>query len=230
MRSPILIAVCVLAVRCSAQELQVWHHLAFREVDSTTGAPVTTPNGVLEPGEAALISISFSFVPNVGQAVTGYPNVLVHAFARSSLDLDNMLQTPGTWFDLRMPPGWNHSVQHAGFPTAFGGVRLIQPSQDFVEANQNNPVLDVWQGLWVPQSYDAQEARFMTWPFGSNGFRDSSKLWVRDAANPNIYGHVSAWTNIDEITIPIVPAPSAVAFTHMAAWMLIFRRQRRLDI
>jgi hypothetical protein len=189
---------------------------------------VANSNGVIDPGESALITLSFSFSPHVGALVPGSPSLRVHAFADSWLDIANVFHTPGTWTGLQIAQGWNFLSLHAGYPEPqWGGVILINPAQNHVNADLSNPIVDVWQARWTPGEYTPTTATFRTFPRGVAGFEVSSRLWVENEANPGEFSRVFAWTNITELQVPIVPSPGSGAVAGLACLQLVRRRRHR---
>jgi hypothetical protein len=232
----LLIVTALLACTAvSGQTLDVYHHLTFREVDAVTGQPVAVPNGILEPGEAALISLSISFSPPVGSVMPTIPPsggvYTVHALARSHLNLYGIGEATGNWTGLQLKPGWEAFPlpwPAAGEPTPTGrDIYMIIPCQLAVGADTSNPVENIWQGIWRPAQYTPRTAGFSTWPAGAAGFQVASSLWIHDSGPPESYGVASAWTNIGQVMFPIVPAPGSGALLAAAVVVLNVRRRRR---
>jgi hypothetical protein len=218
-----------------AQMNEVFQQLTFREVDAVTGVPVAVPNGILEPGEAALISLSASFTPPVGSVLPTLPPgggvYSVHALANMMIDVLGFGEASGTWTGLQLKPGWEAFPlpwPASGAPSSTGhSVYTIIPYQLAVGADTSNPVENVWQGIWRPAQYSPRTVGFRTWPMGANGFEVASSLWIHDSSPPESYGRAPAWTNIGQVSFPIVPAPGSGALLAAAVVVLHVRRRRR---
>lgn len=210
------------AAPCFAQTgLVVQHHLQWREVDGS-GNPVANPNGVLEPGESAQISLSFSFTPPVGTFLPLPPPLepgwTVHSLAGlSAFHLNHSL---GSWQNISIKSGWNGS---AG--TLQGSaIQHIALGQEALGADTSNPVQNIWQGIWTPANYLPGEASMSTVHHGldPNSF---AFLWMSMPGPPQSFqfGHASAL--VDQILIPVIPAPGSAAL-FVGALVMTCRRRR----
>jgi hypothetical protein len=214
-----------------AQPLTMYHHLSFTEVDAVTGLPIANPNGILEPGEGARIALSISFDPSVGTVLVDPPNLAgfrIHAAHRTQIDLLSSGETSGAWMHLAVSPGWDAWMGDPphGFPTSNGRiVEHILPQQHAIGADTRNPVPEVWSGIWIPHSYSSREIRFNTVPRGINGVVTASTLWLENPAAPGEFLNYFARTEISQMFLPIIPAPSG-GTTLALAGILALRRRR----
>jgi MYXO-CTERM domain-containing protein len=149
---------------CAAQE-SINH--TWRVVETYYGSPtpLPNPNGMVEPGESALLQLSIDITPGVGSPMTyttpsGIGVGTVAGFAADRFDLVASAGGEATWSVLPRRQGWALGV--AGTPWA-GGVNRVGFGQ-FVwpgnVANPENPIEAIWQVLWTPASYLPRRVAF----------------------------------------------------------------------
>jgi hypothetical protein len=197
-----------------AQSPQAHHHLAFVEVDAQSGQAVPQPNGVIEPGEGALVQLSVSFVPRVGEAAVlpGGVGATMHALAYAQCDLAVVSigggSNAGTWSMVELAPGWGTvigSVSPSG--NHIGSIRPMQPPED---ADQRNPVPSIWRGVWVPTDYSTRTVQLMTQTPGLLGPMASGTHWAVSKPPPEYTGLI-VFTEIAYVDVPISSGPICYA-------------------
>lgn len=226
-RQTLIVVLCVSTPALAQSGAAVTHHLAWQEVETTTGLPVANPNGVLEPGESALISISMSFSPPVGAFYNGNPEWPVRALRSSFFNF--FAGVEGTWSNRQLAPGWDAfgpigHVNPLGNPSANRkAIHSIMPFQLPDNPDTSNPVQNVFQTLWTPDHYAFRPVHFSLWSMGSLG----AALWlVEDPTVPQGYSYASVTGVTGMMSIPMnIPAPGP-AFTILAAMLLAARRKR----
>jgi hypothetical protein len=221
----------------AAQE-RVDYTLSFIEVLASTNAPVPNPNGVLEPGEAARIAISVSFTPPVGTTVT-YPTPPPPGYGTmagfGSMFLDMCVgprESPspsgmGTWSSLQRAAPW--AIGNPG-TTLSGGALVtdLQAGQFVVPssiANPQNPIANIWLGVWTPASYAPRALDWQLYPaIAAGAFANSILIRYDDGTGPPYALYVSKYIpgTYGSTTIPIVPAPAS-----LLAVSALFLQQRR---
>jgi hypothetical protein len=188
---------------------------SWMEVYAGTTTPVAHPNGVLEPGESALLTLGVSFTP-VGTIVQ-YHDPLpggtapVAGFRGTGFGIVATDAGPGVWAygGGRWPGGIGAPYNH--------GLGWTTASQPWPPAgalpDPVNPIPDLWKALWTPDSYDPRQVRFdlnlSQLLGGGNGH-----LYVVYGTDPvtgnPLVGAARAWANSPPgVTIPTVPAPGA---------------------
>lgn len=192
-----------------AQSLFANFQLHWTEVNASTHNPVPSPNGTLEPGEAARIGFSVEFSP-VG---TVFGSETVAGFVRTGFLLGGGV--PGSWSDVQVPPGFLSPSPPQFFPS--GGITAVwQPHPtlgNFPIAT--NPIQSLWSVVWTPTQYSQASPIFgITYVFD-----DETYLFMRSGTDPQ--GNAIFTTRWIEaanwgspIVIPIVPSPlvSTLAF------------------
>ena len=157
----------VASLPAAAQE-RVDYTVNFVEVLAGTNAPVPTPNGILEPGEAARLSVSVSFTPAVGTTVayTPPPSPGIGTMAGFGSMVVDLCVGPrnspspsgfGTWSFVQRAPGWAFGDPGNVFFGSGGAYFSYLQAGQFVPppmtANPANPIPDIWLGVWTPASY-----------------------------------------------------------------------------
>jgi hypothetical protein len=198
------------------QTPEISHVLEWEEVVAGSQVPVSTPNGLLEPGEAALVSISVSFTP-FGTPVayqTPAPGGVapVAGLAGSGFNLIATGAMGGEWSGFVLHHGFSASVPP--IPDPSGSVQLCGIGQTYPPLGSwplsMNPLPQVWQGVWTPSSYEPRQAVFEQRPIQSFpvirphvyvyiGMDPSGNPRFGDSIATGVYGSVQ---------IPIVPAPA----------------------
>jgi hypothetical protein len=223
----------------AAQTPQLNVEWSWSEVAAGTTVPVTSPNGVLEPGESVLFRLSVSFEPPVGTPlpVPGYPNATVAGLGSvlfalyGRLESDPFVAAPGAFSHLGRRTEWRFGsplgeptpgvaeIRHAGF----GQFPLAGQT-----ANPENPIENVWQAVWTPAEYRIDTYNFFSaheTPLGA-GF-----LLLQTGIDPitsaplyeQVYGIPSPQGGVQ---IPMVPAPGAGVAGLVMVSLLAWRRQR----
>lgn len=227
-------AMFLAAGSAQAQELASYS-LTFTEVVAGTNTPVASPNGLIEPGEGARLSLTIEFSPPVGSTITYTPPPLpgtgtVAGLASIVVDLLSQPSSPGTWNSVGRPAAWtlgdagNPDLNGVGWQNA-GAGQFVLPGQT---ANATNPVSNIWFGVWNPASY---APRSVTWQSAAGqGPNDHTTILVQHGVGPTgnpLY--VSRAINpgqFGSVVVPIVPAPGIGAVV-LGGGCLALRRRRR---
>lgn len=167
-----LVLVLVAGSSSPAQDvMQVTY--TWTEVLAGTTTPVLTPNGVLEPGEGALIHVGIMALHNgsnaIGQVTTysgpvgpGFGIIrgigsFVYSLVGAGADAS------GSW-NSRATTSVLPSGAHPGYIAAagarvnsFGGGQVMPPGSS---ANATNPIPSAWRGVWNPVSFESRTVTF----------------------------------------------------------------------
>jgi hypothetical protein len=152
--------------------------LSWREATSS-GGTVPNPNGELEPGEWALITMDVSFTNQFGHAdfsppIGTFTGGTIVGFGAGFLDINGSGGTQGT-FNISTPQansagtsgfGVRSSWRLAGNGTVnpgSSGIVNLQFGQFVVDpalANTLNPITNMYRMLWQPNSFASVTRRF----------------------------------------------------------------------
>ena len=220
----------------AAQE-RVDYTLSFIEVLAGTNTPLSNPNGIVEPGEAARISITAQVTPPVGSPVTYSPppapgTGVIAGLGSMFVDLAVGNQSnpspsgAGSWSSIERASGW--ALGGAGEPTSGGARVMYITAGQFVSpgttVNPANPILDIWQGVWTPLVYSD---RAVTWRLFStlSGIGAASILiqYGQDPSGNPLYTGEYVPATYGSTTIPIIPAPASL----FALSAILLQRRRR---
>ncbi|MBL9030393.1 MAG: hypothetical protein JNM80_01625 [Phycisphaerae bacterium] len=230
-----LAAMCLAAGSAQAQEIASYS-LTFTEVVAGTNTPVASPNGLIEPGEGARLSLTIEFSPPVGSTITYTPPPLpgtgtVAGLASIVVDLLSQPASPGTWNSIGRPAAW--TLGDAGSPNINGSEWQDAGAGQFVlpgqTANSTNPVSNIWSGVWSPASY---APRSVTWQSAAGqGSDDHTTILVQHGVGPTgspLYvSRAIIPGQFGSVIVPIVPAPGVgVVALGGAAWLSRRRRGR----
>lgn len=237
-RPALILALAAVAAPAAAQE-SITYTLNFVEViagSPAPGTPVPFPNGVLEPGEAARIQLSVTINPGIGSTTTYTPPPPPGAGTIAGLgsvffDLVGFgdQNGAGTWAGLARASGW--ALGGAGTPSALGDRVTACQAGQFVlpgaTANSSNPVVNIWRGIWTPQSYNGNYW-FTAFPAAAGGANHSSILvqyGVDPDGNPQYVGKYVA-AQFNTIQVLVIPTPATVAALAPIPFLLARRRRK----
>ena len=217
----------------TTQSSTVTYSLTWQECDAN-GLPAGNGNGILDPGESALIRLTVSFsnqntIGTYSPFPPGPGSGTIRGFGSGFIDLHGTSNAAGTWnvnqavglgvdpmWDLLGPAGW-------GTP-ANGGADLLNlvmgqfPSHFVVPTN---PVADIWRGVWTPDSLNGRTVEFTAAPGTGSGGLVSRVLLTYGFINLAAY----CPSNFGSVQIPIAPAPAGLI--PLVAPLLAPRRRRR---
>lgn len=240
-----------LAASVHAQEL-IRVTYSWQEVQVGTTVPVISPNGILDPGESARISLNIQALINgtnaVGQTTTFVPpptpgmgtvrGIASMVYNLRGQNVQGSGSAFGTWGTRSIS-----SVLSAGAFTgtpmnggslldSFGGGQFVAPGGT---ANSTNPINNAFRGVWTPNSFSS-DVRFVVEPGTAvpsgqhNGLMVCYGISQPDPNDPTTWfdNHVSKYVASDfgnGLYIPIIPAPSGAAVLGVSA--LVASRRRR---
>jgi hypothetical protein len=197
-------------------------------------------NGLLEPGESALLWIDASFtnqngLANVSPPIGTFGAGTIRGLGWGQFDLAGAGGAEGQWNVAQaagygVDPTWDLTSGSGNGEPVHNGARLslIQFGQ-FPTTPQailtTNPILKVWRGVWTPNSYSARQVTFATGTFFST---DEQPGAVCIQLSPTIVAlALITWPGLlhfGSVAIPIVPAPPAL----VVLGALLVRGRRRL--
>ena len=207
---------------------------------SWTEAPGGNGDGIIEPGESAVIHLTVSFT-NLNHTGTYSPfppgpgSGTIRGFGSGFLDLDGTSNSggnaSGSWdVDPNLNgygtnPAWDLVGNATGWGTSEnGGANLanIQMGQ-FPLSNAaivaTTPIVDIWTGRWTPASYATRTVTFQS-AVASGGDFGAGSILFQTSAGPV---GVSCPFNLGSVQIPIAPAPATAL---LLAPLLLPRRRR----
>jgi hypothetical protein len=214
----------------STTEVTVFSGLTFAEVDAS-GNPVANPNGVLEPGERAMLRLSAWFTPGVNTVVgymeNGVPRSgTLRALIEGIYDVVGSGGTAGQWEAGPVDPVWDLTGHLYGTPSPDStGLRDIVFGQFPFNSqpwNTANPIIDVWRCIWTPESYEPRQVTFMTAAATDSG---GPATWVglyRGSPYSRIYA--SSLAAYGGVGFAVVPGPGTLVVLGAA---VVFARRRR---
>jgi hypothetical protein len=222
-RCGLVLAMLLPLTGAHAQVPEVVHTLTWSEVDASTGAFVSNPNGIIEPGEAAMIRVSVSFTP-IGTPVSyGGGTAPVAALHGTPFRL-NATAAEGVWSHFSALPGFGPPIgfwDPSGELTAGGAGQAWQPLP--WQPQPGNPLIDLWTGRWTPASYEARQVQFQMSSWITIGSPPPPLVYVFDGTN---YASIPATPVWDSVSFPVVPAPGALVVLSFAALLGHGRRKR----
>jgi hypothetical protein len=175
---------------------------------------VSNPNGVLEPGEWAMLAISFWFTPQVGSVVSysgaGGPGTgELRGFAGAFLDLLGSGDATGTIENLGVDPTWESVNWPQTVAPDGSSVRDIvfgqNPSQN-THIMTANPVIGVYRCTWQPSSYTP---RVVEWGLAAGFGGQPSAVFLVTGPTTRVWAN--CLSTFGTVGIPIVPAPASGA-------------------
>ncbi len=197
MMSRLVAAIILSAGACaSAQELMVVT-CSWTEMVAGTNTPVLAPNGILEPGEGALIQFSMYATRNgtnaVGQVITfsGGGHTLTGPIRGIGAFVYDVVgdgaDATGTWNNRMIAPMFNW------FPAlgqiVEGGARVYainsaQIAHGCAVINPMNPIPVVWRGVWNPTNYDPRVVHFRAESSDNAPFGQQNTIYVETGIDP----------------------------------------------
>jgi hypothetical protein len=189
-------------------------------------------NGVLEPGEAALITLDVAFTnqntvahfaPNIGTFGSG----TIRGLAAGFIDINGAGAAQGQW-DLDPSQGygvnqdWNGPGGGTGNGTpASGGARVTSiifgqfaPTPSSIITT--NPILVMWSGVWTPTSYAPRTVSFAVAPAEASGTVVGAVTFRLSASMVASTSVVDSNLLFGRVVIPVVPAPSSLVVIGLA--------------
>lgn len=238
-----LVAVAGLAAGAMAQTTTtssaITVSLSFTEVDSS-GTPVANPNGTVDFGESALISMGVSFTgqntvgtfqPNIGTFGSG----TIRGFGSGFFDLNGTNNAAGAWnvdqnAGLGASGDWDVTGGQGNGTPANGGANLqnLQFGQFAATPggiNTTNPIDAIWTGIWTPGDYSSRTVNFTTSGAAAAGSSIASVLFRLNSGTAAGAFVTTAGLTHGNLNIPVAPAPSSLALLGLGG--LIAGRRRR---
>jgi hypothetical protein len=177
----------------------VVYTLSWRESDAF-GGPGGNGNGLVEPGEHALLQLAVSFtnqntIGSFSPAIGSFTSGTIRGFGAAFLDLHGAGGAQGAWnvdcnFGLGVDPTWDLiGCIGAGTPAA-GGTQLLNLQMGQFPAsgaaiNPTNPVVAVWRGVWTPAVFSGRDVEFTLVPAVVSGGLHSA-LMIRIGTPPPV--------------------------------------------
>jgi hypothetical protein len=220
-------------------------YMAWSEVTSS-GVPVAAPDGILEPGEFALVRISsvhytnFASSANFSPAIGTFTSGLVTGFGTGDLDLVGAGGTVGTFINsgAGLPVGvrasWRFNGDGTVNPASDGIINLLfgQHPETPATANSTNPITSIFRMLWQPTDFAARTVTFTPQGAAAAGDLVASVYLDLDATiggpGSGTLGNLvfvnASHLHFSRVSIPIAPAPPTLLAA--AAALLVPRRRR----
>jgi hypothetical protein len=218
-------------------------HLTWREASGSGGTVAT--NGVLDPGEFALISIDSVSVTNWGSTANFTPPIgtftsgLVTGFGNALLDIDGAGGTVGTFINsasdlhVGVRQGWRINNDDGTINPASDGIVLL-PFGQFPAgpgtANSSTPITNMFRMLWQPDSFAGRTVTFTEVPSSTTGPNTAAIYLDLNGTGGPGSGTIGASVDVllnhlhlNSITIPIAPAPPTLL--PAAAALAVCRRR-----
>jgi hypothetical protein len=196
--------------------------------------PVPNPNGLLEPGERALLRMSESFsnqntIGHFSPPVGTFSQGTIRGFGTAFLDLYGLGGAQRSWNvdtlqGFGVNPMWD-LAEGEGTPS-LGGALLtdIQFGQfplQFIATQ--NPVPSIWTGVWTPESFGARTVQFGLAGNPAVGRYVTSVILT---VNRNFAAVAFCAHELGSVSIPVVPAPGAAPALCLATAGFSARRRR----
>jgi hypothetical protein len=217
--------------------------LTWREAD-LDGNPIPNPNGVLEPGEHALIvidSVSFAnqggiahFSPAIGTFTSGTvlglgPCIVdINGSGGSTVgqfNINNPLANASGTSGFGVRPSWRLSGNGA-VNGASNGIEILQFGQYVAtpaQVDTESPVTNVFRMLWTPSDFTSRTIRFQIAGSIVEGPPCSIMVGL-DATHATSVYVASTHVSLGAASIRIAPAPPTLLALSAA---FFFRRSRR---
>jgi hypothetical protein len=196
-------------------------------------------NGVLDPGESALLSLDVSFTNQNGLAsftppLGPFSAGIIRGLGSGYLDFHGSTPAQGSWNvdpqqGYGVAPDWDTTQNGEGTP-ANGGqdlLRIAFAQFDPTPASiiTTNPVIAVWRGLWTPSSYEPRSVTFASarsYAAGPSAGFIALRLSATEVANVAVD---PANLMFGSVMIPVVPALPVLPYLP-AVVVIVTRRQR----
>lgn len=214
---PLSVAWLHAASATCAGALEIAYTLTWAEVHAGTNIPVSSPNGLVEPGEGVLFRVSAVFSPPVGTLIQapGSPtgSVVVAGLHRA---IFGMAPAAGTGEEFGQ---WSHIASSAPFTPnstiifggAIGGSATQLSQGGSWLPDPMNPIPRLWEIVYTPDHYDP---RTMIYQLRSQFSQLFNSIWGQYGVDPTT-GHPLLLSffiptaHYDTVSIPVIPAPGA---------------------
>jgi hypothetical protein len=195
-------------------------------------------NGVLEPGESAILHLTATMTPGVNTVIPftggiGGPTGTLRGIASGFIDLTGSGGTQGM-FNLDPLAGYGVTpiwdlVGPGGYGTPNGtGLINIQfgqfPPGD-TQIITTNPIVNVWSTMWTPASYSGRTVHFGT-AIGAGEGPASAVIIKWGPLNGNIE-YAGSLSSFGTVSVPIIPAPSGLVLLGAGGAIALGRGRRR---
>lgn len=184
------------------------------------GTGPTNSNGVIEPGEDAMVSLHMSFRPDVGGTAVWDTNGgtgQIGTVAGFAMELFDVIGTSnlstGTWMNSQFAPGFNLAVGHTIGPN--NNLLNWQYGQTVIPGAIPDPRNDDWffRARWRPADYSPRAVSFFMRQSEMPGRYWPGVILDVGLHDPmgNIEYRVDTWSsNEPEGGFVVVPAPGAM--------------------
>lgn len=226
----------------AAAQVSITYSWTWSEVLAHSSTPVSSPNGLIEPGEGARLSLTTTITPGIGSTVTYTPPPApgfgrLAGLGRVHFDLLGSGALGGGWSSI--------SRTSAGFNWGWGEPGTGQPSGDLLSAQAgqyvfqgsvaipDNPIIGIWRGTWTPADYTPRLAAFQSTAAAAAGPNHSAVL-IEYGEDPSPQGPFYVGSFVPGLfgntgPIPIVPAPASPVLLCLCG-LAAARRRRSIHV
>ncbi len=188
-------------------------------------------NGVIEPGEAALFTVTADMkadgINSVGTPVfwnQGWVWGTLYALGSAQFDLISLAYGhTGTWSQMAVTPSLYAGGNFQGTPQPDGSVYQVGASQlvilPHMPGDQRDPI-PLWTALWTPSDYAPRDVAYTT-------IADYSEVYV-DVPSAGLVGE-SFYPIQGSVVFTIIPSSSGCAVLVLAACLSHARRRRAVE-
>lgn len=235
--SRIVVTLAAVGISCGpalAQGELVTYSWRFVEVVAGTNTAVASPNGMLQPGEAARLTLDASFTPSVGSTVVYNPPPppgvgTVVGLSEVFFNLIGDATAQGTWSFHQRAPGFGIGMPGDELPGGRGreNASAAQIVINGMSVISSNPVQSIWSMVWTPASYSPRSVSWLS-AAGSAAPNTHSSLVIQygvGSAGEPLYLGKFVPGQFGSVSIPIVPA-TGLGLILLAAAGATARRRR----
>jgi hypothetical protein len=237
-RASTILACLGLSASAAAQSFTSGSEITFALHWQDTG----NHNGILEPGESALLGLDVSFsnqftVATFSPLIGSFGSGTIRGFGAGFIDLRGDNAAAGTWdvdqtHGYGVSPDWDLTGGSGNGAPTMGGAVLTdlvfgQTQLGSAPISTRNPIPSIWRGLWTPADYAARTVTFGSGGSPAMGNEIAYLLLRLSASSVGSPWVIPQNLNLGTVAIPIVPGSATI--TLLAAGLLVLRRHRPGD-